>query len=225
MGALFTPHHLWRLLAAMLVGGVIGIEREMHDRPAGLRTHILVCVGSALIMIVSQQVSLSFAGQLDSDPARIAAQVVSGIGFLGAGTILREGANVRGLTTAASLWICAALGLAVGAGMYIYGLATAVLTLVALSVLFRVEHYLALQRSSGKIELLGRDRPGLLGQVGSILGELDINVANVRMSPRSGGSVHIELYVNYPAQLEKIELMQRLEELSGIEHMNIDDER
>jgi putative Mg2+ transporter-C (MgtC) family protein len=117
-----------KLLLAALLGGVVGFEREVHERPAGLRTHILVCLGAALFTIVSASFSPA------SDPARIAAQVVSGIGFLGGGTILRQGNIVRGLTTAASLWAVAGIGMAVAAGGYLMlvavtGTAIVVLTL------------------------------------------------------------------------------------------------
>ena len=103
-----------KLVMATLFGGVVGYERELSDKPAGLRTHILVCLGSALFTLAS----LFGFGQ-GSDPARVAAQVVTGVGFLGAGTILRTGATVRGLTTAASIWAVAAVGVAVGVGMYL----------------------------------------------------------------------------------------------------------
>ena len=113
-----------RLLVAAVLGGIVGMERGSGDRPAGFRTHILVCAGSALIMLVSMygfegfaDVPLKYPNNRDS--ARIAAQVVSGIGFLDAGTILHEGITVRGLTTAASLWMISAIGLATGAGVYI----------------------------------------------------------------------------------------------------------
>lgn len=102
---------LLRLGLSFLAGGIIGLERERHTSPAGLRTHILICTGSTLLMLLS----LHVAGP-NGDPARIAAQVVSGIGFLGAGAILRYGTTVQGLTSAASIWSVAALGLAVGAG-------------------------------------------------------------------------------------------------------------
>lgn len=101
-----------RLLLAGLMGGIIGLERESHGRPAGLRTHIIVSLGSCLIMLVS---IYGFEDAGNRDPARLAAQVISGIGFLGAGTILREGATIIGLTTAASLWVVAGIGLAMGA--------------------------------------------------------------------------------------------------------------
>ncbi|HBL37110.1 MAG TPA: methyltransferase, partial [Firmicutes bacterium] len=102
-------------MVATLLGAVIGLEREQHGRPAGLRTHILVALGSCLIMLVS---IYGFPSGTGSDPARLAAQVVSGIGFLGAGTILRDGTSIRGLTTAASLWVVAGIGLAAGTGFY-----------------------------------------------------------------------------------------------------------
>lgn len=100
-----------KLLLAGVLGGAVGYEREMHEHPAGLRTHILVCIGSTLITLIS----VSFLPPL-GDPSRIAAQIVSGIGFLGAGTILRQGSIVRGLTTAASLWAVSGIGMAVGIG-------------------------------------------------------------------------------------------------------------
>lgn len=110
----------FKLLLAGLLGGFVGYEREVHEHPAGLRTHILVCMGAAVFTLVS----LSF-GRTSSDPSRIAAQIVSGIGFLGGGAILRQGNIVRGLTTAASLWTVAAIGMAVGiGGPTYYALAT-----------------------------------------------------------------------------------------------------
>jgi putative Mg2+ transporter-C (MgtC) family protein len=123
------------LLAAML-GGMVGFERERRDRPAGLRTHILVCLGAALITLVS-----SHMAGTRSDPGRIAAQIVSGIGFLGAGTIMRQGNVVRGLTTAASLWTVAGIGMAVAASgeMAILGGVTALIVVFTLTVMDRLE--------------------------------------------------------------------------------------
>lgn len=125
---------LVRLIGAVVLGSLIGAEREVHGRPAGLRTHILVSLGSALYALTSM---VGFAG---SDPSRVAAQVVTGIGFLGAGTIMHEGATIRGLTTAASLWVSAAIGLAVAVGQWTLALFTtacAFFTLWLLPVLER----------------------------------------------------------------------------------------
>ena len=120
-----------RILLATVLSGIIGLERETHDKAAGFRTHILVCVGSAIFMITSLLMSLQY-GQLGPvDPSRIAAGVVTGVGFLGAGAVMRSGASVHGLTTAASIWAVAAIGLAVGAGLYVVGImGTAVVVLV-----------------------------------------------------------------------------------------------
>ena len=105
-----------RLILAVAAGGLIGLEREIHGRAAGFRTQILVCLGSTLIMLISIYGFEQSGVGTTRDPARLAAQVVSGIGFLGAGTILREGTSIKGLTTAASLWVVAGIGLALGAG-------------------------------------------------------------------------------------------------------------
>ena len=120
-----------KLLAAVLVGGGIGLEREINHKPAGLRTNILICVGSALLMDLSISISERYGG----DPGRIAAQVVTGIGFLGAGTILHTRGTITGLTSAATIWVVAAIGLAIGAGYFIEALGatlTVMLVLVGL---------------------------------------------------------------------------------------------
>jgi len=130
---------VWRLFLAAALGGVIGFEREKHNkRMAGFRTHILVSIGSALIMLVSMYIFDIYAGKAPVDPARIAAGVVTGIGFLGAGTIIRSGESVRGLTTAASLWTVSGIGLAIGCGFYIAGLATAIIAFATLYFLRKI---------------------------------------------------------------------------------------
>ena len=113
----FELEILARLLLAVLLGGFVGYEREHANRPAGFRTHILVCVGAALVMVTSEYMVRKYSISA-VDPARLGAQVVSGIGFLGAGTIIRDGVNIRGLTTAASLWAVSCVGIAVGSGFY-----------------------------------------------------------------------------------------------------------
>lgn len=133
---------LVKLLAAALLGGLIGFERDKHGRAAGLRTHLLVSMGAATFMVVSAQVAGSARGTgAFADPGRIAAQIVTGIGFLGAGVILKSGNHVRGLTTAACLWTAAGVGMAAGGGYYaLAGLTTgiALLGLVALKAFERI---------------------------------------------------------------------------------------
>ncbi len=124
-----------RLLLALAVGAAIGLERERRGRPAGLRTFILVALGSCLFMLISVYIAANGRG----DPGRIAAQVATGIGFLGGGLLLRTGDTVRGLTTAAGIWAVAALGLAAGAGMYFITIVGTLLVLVVLTILRQVE--------------------------------------------------------------------------------------
>lgn len=131
-----------RLLTAGVLGAIIGLDREYRAKEAGFRTHFLVSLGSALFMIVSQYGFAGVAGEpgVALDPSRVAAQIVSGIGFLGAGTIIFQKQFVRGLTTAAGLWATAGIGMAVGGGMYLLGVSATVLTLAGLellTVLFR----------------------------------------------------------------------------------------
>jgi len=137
-----------RLLLTLVLSGLIGLERQVHRRDAGLRTHILVALGSCLIMLTSLYVFDIYKDRIALDPARIAAGVITGIGFLGAGTIMRDQEGVRGLTTAASLWVVAGLGLAVGCGFNRVAIYTTVLVLIVLHFLRFVEGNLAKEPKS-----------------------------------------------------------------------------
>jgi putative Mg2+ transporter-C (MgtC) family protein len=143
--AAISGNFLIRLAAACLLGGAIGLERDMHGRAAGLRTNMLVSLGSALFMLVSQAIALAYTTHaggdsgLRIDPGRIAAQIITGIGFLGAGAIIKEGINVRGLTTAACLWVSAGIGMACGAGLFELAIVVTLIGLFTLIVLNRLE--------------------------------------------------------------------------------------
>jgi len=205
-----------KLALSLLLGAAVGLEREAHDRPAGLRTFILVSVGSTLIMIVSLGIRDLFPGLAGIDPGRIAAQVVTGIGFLGAGTILHEGASIRGLTTAAGLWVVAAVGLAVGAGFYLAAASGTVLTLITLTVLSYVERNYIGGKGYATLEVTARDEPGQLGRVGSTLGEQDIDIRDIRLIPEEPDRVLIRLRVKVSRHGALEEAMQRLATLPGV---------
>jgi putative Mg2+ transporter-C (MgtC) family protein len=149
------PHVLLRLTVAAVLGGAIGMERELRERQAGLRTHLLVCVGSALFTLVSAYGFSEFnvGNTIRADPTRIAAQIVSGIGFLGAGAIIRQGLSVRGLTTAATLWLVAAIGMAAGAGYYSAAIITTAGAIVTLGPL-RIVAYRLVRRYRVEIDRL-----------------------------------------------------------------------
>ena len=132
-----------RLACAMLIGIVIGIEREYTHRPAGLRTHILVALGACVVSITGEMLFHHYSALGSSaDPARLSAQVITGVGFLGAGTIMKEGANVKGLTTAASVWTVACLGIACGFGYYVLALLGMVFIMITLTVIEELQHRL-----------------------------------------------------------------------------------
>jgi len=130
----FTSDLFIRLAVATLLGGILGLEREIHGRPAGLRTHLLVSLGAAAFMMMSPLVA-DMSQNFQGDPGRIAAQIVTGIGFLGAGAIVKEGVNIRGLTTAACLWVAAAIGMACGASLYTEAILICIMAIFALVLL------------------------------------------------------------------------------------------
>jgi len=177
---------LARLLLAALLGGAIGLEREASGKPAGFRTNLLICVGAALLTELSIFVARGpGGGSATADPGRIAAQIVSGIGFLGAGTILQARGSVVGLTTAATLWVVAAIGMAVGARAYVEAIGTTVLVLTALLLLGRIEPLLTGRRAERFLEITFAPDPAALGRVLGVLerGGLRPRVIEVEREP------------------------------------------
>jgi putative Mg2+ transporter-C (MgtC) family protein len=176
---------LLRLIMAVGFGGIVGMEREWHNHAAGFRTHILVCLGSATIMLLSIYGFSEFVNEpnVRIDPARLAAQVISGIGFLGAGAILRNGSVISGLTTAASVWVVAAIGLCVGAGFISVASYSTALALISLLVLNKWEKYLMRNRRNHELMVKALDIPGMLGKIASALGQQGIQIINVKMIP------------------------------------------
>lgn len=176
-----------RLVLSAVAGGIVGMEREANNRPAGFRTHILVSLGSALIMLISMY---GFNG-LGGDPARLAAQVVSGIGFLGAGTIMRTGSNIKGLTTAASIWVCGGIGLAIGNGYYLGGIATSIIIMLTLkSSSFIQMNVFKSQNKSLVVE--SKERAGLIGDIGHILGKNNIIIKDIKVNSEDHTEDHSE---------------------------------
>lgn len=212
-----------RLFLAVVLGGLIGFERESHNRPAGFRTHILVCAGSALIMMVS---AYGFTGQIGegfiSDPGRIAAGVVTGIGFLGAGTILQQRGGVRGLTTAASIWVVSGVGLAAGIGFYLGAVITTAFVLISLLLLRRTEKNFFSRRRLKRLYIRAIDQPGLLGRIGIALGEASVNIRRSEVSDpekqESTGEdlIGLDFLVEIPLDLNHKELFLQLHDLEGV---------
>lgn len=218
---------LFRLFLAAAFGGIIGLERGSGDRPAGFRTHILVCVGSALFMLVS---IYGFDGMVNLTPgvqdlgnrrdtARIAAQVVSGIGFLGAGTIMHEGLTIKGLTTAASLWIISAIGLAVGSGMYILSAGATFLTLITLLVFQNWDKKFAastrVDRKYIKVDVI--NGPESISQVSSYLTESGITIKSIAVKKdKKNNRLQLDIYIKVDDKKKAQEIIRGLYSLDVV---------
>jgi len=201
-----------RLSLACVFGGIVGFERERNDSPAGFRTHILVSLGSALIMILSMYGFNDFVS-VAKDPARMAAQVVSGIGFLGAGTILRDKTSIKGLTTAASLWVVAAIGLASGAGFYFSSVF--VTLLVFLTLERSVETYFF--RNSQTLKIVAVNGTCRVKEINRLLESHSIIPQNISMTllKEEDNKTTIEYKLRTP--FRKINMEQIIEDINEID--------
>ncbi len=209
---------LVRLLLGAMLGGIIGFERQAHGRPAGFRTHLLVSTASVLIMIVSTEYYRLAAQNPDLiriDPARIAAGAITGIGFLGAGVIIKTGLTVQGLTTAACLWVVSAIGLSIGSGLYLPAGIAFIITFLALWVLRKVEakvprlNYRELTVVRQDIST-GTDLTGLLSEMGFNMGRLSLEFDRTKKEQ----TLHITLSYRKKELIEK--LVRRLSEDDSI---------
>ena len=212
-----------RLILSAILGGIIGLEREQGDRPAGLRTHTLVCVGSTLFTLVSifgfgdtspVHSSVDDLG-VRRDSARIAAQVVSGIGFLGAGTIIRDGFTIKGLTTAASLWMVSAIGLAVGSGMYIVSVAG---TLVALFILVALHDWEAGRGSKHcHLNISALYRPNVAREICAYLRSKGVKIKNINIrNDDCDQTLELEIYIKYNAKMNIEDLIQGMHKINDV---------
>jgi putative Mg2+ transporter-C (MgtC) family protein len=206
-----------RLVLACILGGTIGYEREQTNRPAGFRTHILLCVGAALVMLTSEFIFNKYSGYTNLDPARLGAQVISGIGFLGAGTIIREGFSVKGLTTAASLWAVSCVGIAAGTGFYEGAIMAAILIYLTLIVLKKLEENLAVKNFYRNIFIESRNIPDLLGSISSILDEHDITIKNIEFISAEDSDRYVTKFlIKIPRGFNNRDVMSELSKLEGI---------
>ncbi len=209
-----------RLLLACVLGGFIGYERESMNRPAGFRTHILVCVGAALVMVTSEFIFERYKSSVNIDPARLGAQVISGIGFLGAGTIIREGVNVKGLTTAASLWAVSCVGIAAGIGFYEGAIAATIIIYLTLIVLKKLENYISRKDQFRAIYVKSDNVPGQIGMIGSIFGKYKVNIKNIEfLNSDSDKSLLIKFLIMLPNNLKKETIIDELLAIKGIQNV------
>jgi putative Mg2+ transporter-C (MgtC) family protein len=168
---------LARLLLAAMLGGIIGLERQLRHRPAGLRTNMFICFGAAMFTVLSRQL----AG-VESDSARIAAQIIPGIGFIGAGSILHARASVTGLTTAATLFVVAGVGMAAGGGLYLTACFATFIILISLVVLGRIEAAFSLKMFTASYEVTGRNVDAMLREVNRLLDAEQLTMQSVHVA-------------------------------------------
>lgn len=214
---------LFKLFLSLVAGGLVGLNRERHKQPAGFRTHILICMGSTLLMVLSIYIPQTYFNFQNGDPGRIAAQVVTGIGFLGAGAIIRLGTNVRGLTTAASIWLISAVGLAIGAGLYIVSLVVVVLALFTLVILERAERKLIPQLNLKTIVLEFASNNFPESQIKEILKKKKIHLNEMNVSVFNNGTNHTEfkMIAKVPEDIELSELLALFNSLEKIKTVKI----
>lgn len=207
----------FKLFLSALIGGLVGFQRESSNRPAGLRTHILVCVGSTLVMITSEYIFNAYRGQTNLDPARLGAQVISGIGFLGAGTILRDGSTIKGLTTAAGIWAISCIGIAIGAGFYFGGIAAALLVYFTLLISKDWEVTFESRSNARKIRIIAENKPDIISTIESEFSEKGISIKTLRIIhiPNSD-TVKMLAYVKYSTPTARENLLHSLSNIKGI---------
>ncbi len=211
---------VFRLLLSTVLSGLIGWERERHGRAAGLRTHILVGTGATLVMVTSIQMALE-AGNGVIDPSRMPAQVISGIGFLGAGTIIRHRASIVGLTTAASLWAVAGVGLAIGAGSYWAAFWTTGLVLAALQLLTRVQHSMIRKDWNRTLSVeLERGDADQLERIEHILSEARTDIKNLHIHRKDDGLIEYQVRLTLPTVEGHTDVINQLMRLEGVKTVN-----
>ena len=217
--AQFTAPELWvqveylvRIFVAACLGLLIGSERKNRNKSAGIRTHVIVALGAALIMVVSKY---GFMDVEKADAARVAAQVVSGIGFLGAGVIFVRNNLVNWLTTAAGIWATAGLGLALGSGMYVVGISSALLVLFIQFVMHRIA-YFADVASGGLIRMTLVKREGIVQSMEDYLQREKLSVISVKINKTKKDEVKLEFDVVFPPGYKKTKLLARLVEMDDV---------
>lgn len=206
-----------RLAVSIILGGVLGWEREAKRQHAGLRTHIIICLGSTLLMLISIWIPQTYSDFQNGDPGRIAAQVVSGIGFLGAGAIFRLGGSTRGLTTAATIWAVAAVGLAIGAGMYVGALFGTLLILFVLVFLGKLESRFFPEGTLKTLNISFQSVKIETSNVFAILEKYQIQIKSVNMlQSRDKKKFKMQLYVFVPEKINIKKLYHDLNELPNV---------
>jgi len=216
--------HISYMMFAAFLGSLIGLEREIHGQPAGLRTHMILSTGAALAAILSISYSKFLSNpDMPSDPGRIVAQVVSGVGFLGAGAIMKMGVTVKGLTTASSLWTTAIVGIACGSGYLEIASATALLVFIILTIINKVEKSLLTTYGTHTLKIMLDDRPGIVKEVRSKLEERKVKIVSLSASMPDRSSLRLSMIVRKPDSLGMDKIINILTEFKETRSMDLEE--
>lgn len=210
---------LLKLMLAVVLSGAIGFERENLNRPAGLRTHVLVCVGAAIVQITSIQFYRQITGGYTADPFRLGAQVISGIGFLGAGTIIRDGISIKGLTTAAGLWAVACIGLTVGTGLYLESVLATVIVFSTLRGLRFLERWALKNKKHVVIELEIYNSSEKISEVLEIVSKYGMSIQNLMIRNMRDNIAEIAMSVSSEGDIPFAEIMKEIAALTGVKNL------
>lgn len=211
------------VLIAAALGSLIGLEREVHGQPAGLRTHMILAVGAALAAILSISYSQFLSSpNLPSDPGRIVAQVVSGVGFLGAGAIMKMGVTVKGLTTASSLWTTAIVGIACGSQYYEIAGFTTVLVLMILTVMNYLEGILLTSYKAHTLKATLTDRPGIINDLRENLDEYKIKVVSLNASMPDKETLKLEMVIRKPNDIRMDKVINIVSSMDEAQSMSLE---
>ncbi|GGG81229.1 MgtC/SapB family protein [Paenibacillus radicis (ex Gao et al. 2016)] len=214
-------HIFLRLLLALVLGGLVGLEREQSNHAAGLRTNILVCIGSCLLMLLSIYGFSDFVNETNVrvDPARLAAAVITGVGFLGAGTILYTGKSITGLTTAASLWVVAAIGLAIGAGFYFAAASSTIMVLLTLWAFNKLEKRYISAKREYLLKIQAEERSAIILTLNALLTERQIVIRKMlleELGEEAERQFMLHLYVTLPKSESLLTLLDQIKHMEGV---------
>lgn len=214
---------LLKIFLSCILGGIIGLERESVNRPAGFRTHILVSVGATIVMITNMELVRIMASTAEVQPGRFGAAVISGIGFLGAGTIIKEGSTVKGLTTAASLWTSACIGLALGSGLYVIAFGSTVFVFLTLEIFPKFEKKLY-SRKYIKIKIETTNAVGQLSSISHTFQKMKVNILGVKTQhdDQDQNKITITFKIKTSNRYDKHDVLDKVSHLEGVLSVELD---
>lgn len=220
-----TIETLLKIFLACILGGFIGLERESVNRPAGFRTHILVSVGATVVMITNIELVRIMAETSEVQPGRFGAAVISGIGFLGAGTIIKEGSTVKGLTTAASLWTTACIGLALGSGLYGIAFGATIFVYLTLEIFPKLQRRLTSKKYS-KIRILTSNHVGQLSLISHSFQDMNVPIIGIKTEydPNEHDTIAIIFKIKTSKKYDKHDVLDKITSLNGVLEVELDPE-